>query len=1186
MKIWLKRLGLALLLVIVLIIAAGAVLLGTRPGVQWLLETADRFIPGELVVEHTGGNLLGDLQLQGVSYRNADMAVQVGNVVLSWLPSELFSGVFHLRELSVEQLRYEKLRETEDESAEALELPDIELPITLKLDLVRAKTIEIVSAPEAAPVVIDQVLLVAGWDVAGINLSKLDLAMPELQFQGRGHVLPKTDYPLALDMNWELSAEGLPQVSGQGELKGDLKALQLQHQIDGDVKAKLSASLNDVLHELGWEAKLQIARLPKAYLPLDESALLGIHIDAKGDLAQADTKVAFRVQAHKDAAADAAQQLLLNLMANIQFAEQRFKLQGDWQNLQWPLTGKAQVIAPSGKLQASGMPDGYVFSLHSAVQGDEIPSGEWQLEGKGDLNKLRLDKLLGNLLEGTLEAAGDLAWSPVLSWKMDVTATDINPEALAAEWPGKLNAAVSTSGELPETGLRLQAQIKELQGALREKPVAGSGVVHIDGDKLLLEEMAFSSGQAKVNVSGELGDAWNLDWKLDVADLADLLPGAEGKVQGGGKLRGAQEQPIVEGKLKAENLLAEGMRCRQCEADFSLGLDDAFVSRARITGADLLVAEQKVHTLSLKLDGPLQRHTVELDVDHQEGKLRFVATGAYLKEKTAWRGEIPALGLDAGELGNWTLQQPASLYASAEEIRLSPLCLQDQQTRLCAQVDRGKDKGNAKLNLKGLSLERLRPWLPPEITQLTGVLHLDATADLGSVIKANLEAILEPGELTYLGPQSKPIALKLHDGKIKAVYDEAQLVAEWMLGAQDSLLQGQLQVPRDALDKDPLTAPLKGIAKVVVKDLSLISAFVPDIQKIDGNIDVDLKLGGQLGNPRISGHAVLKSEQVVIPRAGLELKDILMQITGTGGQQLDITGAVSSGKGKLELNGMVLLDADKGWPARLTLKGDEFQLANLPEAQVVITPDLSLESSKDIIRIRGKLDVPVARIELHDLPAGTHDVSPDVVVVNEDGSVEEKADSKIDAEVVVSLGEDVHFSGFGLDADLDGRLTIVQNPGKAPTANGELKIESGSFLAYGQNLTIERGRFSYAGGRIDNPGLRLRASRKTGDITVGVEVTGTAKKPKINTFSSDPDMTEKDVVSMLLTGQKTGDLSEVKVYTGKQITPDLSVGVNLGGGEDGSEFVTRYRLMDNVNLEGTSSSKKSGVSINYTIELE
>ncbi|WP_419582381.1 translocation/assembly module TamB domain-containing protein, partial [Thiolapillus sp.] len=229
---------------------------------------------------------------------------------------------------------------------------------------------------------------------------------------------------------------------------------------------------------------------------------------------------------------------------------------------------------------------------------------------------------------------------------------------------------------------------------------------------------------------------------------------------------------------------------------------------------------------------------------------------------------------------------------------------------------------------------------------------------------------------------------------------------------------------------------------------------------------------------------------------------------------------------------------------------------------------------------------PVAKIELNDLPAGSRDVSPDVVVVKEDGSVDEVVSSKIDAEIAITLGDDVHFKGFGLDADLAGKLSIDQNAGKYPTTSGELKIEGGYFRAYGQNLTIEKGRISYAGGRVDNPGLRLRASRKIDDTTVGVELTGTAKKPEFSTFSSDPDLLEKDVVSMLLTGQKSGDLANAKVYAGKQITEDLSVGVNLGGGSDGSEFVTRYRLMDNVNLEATSSAKKSGGSINYTIELE
>jgi translocation and assembly module TamB len=1185
-KTWLKRLGLSLLLLIVLIIGAAAILTGTRPGVQWLVDIGNKFTPGELVVAEIRGSLLGHLQLKDISYTDQDMSVQLGEAILNWVPSELLHGIFHLQELAVDQVRYERLRETEEAPTEPVKLRDIQLPLELKLDLVQARAVEIVSAPGSAPVRVDEVTLVAGWNSTGVDLSTLDLAMPGVTFQSHGEVDPTGAYPLNLDVNWQLSREDLPKVSGKGNLTGDTKALRLEHQIGGDVQAQFTANARDVLSELGWDARMKISKLPPAYLPLDENARLGIDLDGKGDLKRADAKLAFKVQAANDKAAEEARQLLLNLVASIQFADQKFKLQGDWTDFQWPLTGAPQVTAQSGKLEASGIPDEYVFSLQSAVQGEGIPPGQWQAAGKGGLKKLRLEKLLASILDGTLEAVGDLSWSPTLTWEMDVTATDIDPETLAAEWPGKLSVSVSTTGEMPEAGLKLQAKIRELTGTLREKPIAGRGNIQLNGNKLLLEDVAFSSGQAQVSAAGELGDAWNLQWTLNVADVGDLLPQGEGLLQGSGTLKGTQKQPIVEGVLKATALSAEGYQCAQCDADFSVGLDDSFVSRVRVDGKDILASGQKVHELSLKLDGPLKQHVLELTADHEQGKLQLVAAGAYLRDKMAWDGEVQQLGLDAGDIGNWQLKEAASLFASAEEIKLSPLCLQDQQSQLCAQVDRGEDKGNANLTLKGLSLERLQPWLPPEITQLTGVLHLDVSAELLPLIKGKVKVVLEPGEITYLDPQSKPITMKLHDGKLDATYGEKQLSARWMLGLGGNALNGELFVPRDALDKDPLTAPLKGVVKAKVTELDVVTAFVPDIQKIDGNIDVALALSGQLGDPRISGHAIVKSNEVLIPRAGLELKDIQVQIRGNGGKQLDISGEVTSGEGKLSLAGFVNLDAAKGWPAKLSLKGEKFQLANLPEAQVVITPDISLESNKDIIKVRGKLGIPVARVEIHDLPEGSVDVSSDVVVANEDGTVEEVVSSKIDAEIVIALGDDVHFKGFGLDADLGGRLTVNQKAGKYPTANGELKIEGGSFRAYGQNLKIEEGRISYAGGRVDNPGLRLRASRKTDDITVGVELTGTAKKPEFSTYSSDPDLTEKDIVSMLLTGQKSGDLANAKVYAGKQITPDLSVGVNLGGGSDGSEFVARYRLMDNVNLEGTSSAKKSGGSINYTIELE
>ncbi len=390
----------------------------------------------------------------------------------------------------------------EEKPSQPFELADIELPVELRLDLLQARGVEIISSPETAPVVIDALVLVAAWDDAGLELSRLDLAMPELQFQGQGELLPAGNYPLNLEMSWQLQAADLPSVSGKGRIHGDVEMLRLQHQIEGDVKAELAVKAHDLLHKLAWDAQVTITRLPEQYLPLEQPAQFGLQISAKGDLDQAHTRASF--EAYQPEAAT-AEQLLLKLAADIRFSDLHFKLQSDWQNLQWPLTGAAQIAAQSGSLEATGIPGDYAFSLQSNLQGEGIPPGNWHVQGRGGLEKLRLEKLLAQVLDGRLEASGDLAWSPVLTWDMEIAATDINPGLLDAQWPGKLSVSVSTAGGLPDTGLQLQAQIRELKGLLREKPLAGSGNIRVDGDNLLLEDVIFSSGRAKIAVGGELG---------------------------------------------------------------------------------------------------------------------------------------------------------------------------------------------------------------------------------------------------------------------------------------------------------------------------------------------------------------------------------------------------------------------------------------------------------------------------------------------------------------------------------------------------------------------------------------------------------------------------------------------------------------------------------------------------------
>ena len=125
-----------------------------------------------------------------------------------------------------------------------------------------------------------------------------------------------------------------------------------------------------------------------------------------------------------------------------------------------------------------------------------------------------------------------------------------------------------------------------------------------------------------------------------------------------------------------------------------------------------------------------------------------------------------------------------------------------------------------------------------------------------------------------------------------------------------------------------------------------------------------------------------------------------------------------------------------------------------------------------------------------------------------------------------------------------------------------------------------------AGGSLTNPGLNIQASRQVNGLTVGVLVTGTAKKPQIKAFSSDPAMKESDARSLLLTGTTQGSGESASVYAGTNLTDKLSVGTNVSVDGSEKEFVARYKINRKLSLKTTSSSTTSGGELMYTIEFK
>ena len=726
--------------------------------------------------------------------------------------------------------------------------------------------------------------------------------------------------------------------------------------------------------------------------------------------------------------------------------------------------------------------------------------------------------------------------------------------------------------------------LEQLSGTLNGQPVAGSGRFRLNGEELRLEKVHLTSGSARLQADGRLGTRWDLTWKVEVPDLGSLLPGGRGSIQGTGKIQGSRDKPLVQGELLAQELVRGPFSLAKAQAHIDLGMAPGQISEIKVSGRQLVLAGEQISNFLFSLEGPLDAQRIRLQLDHEKVRAAMAAQGRLNPEKKIWEGRLTRFSVQGEETGRWRLQQPAPVLFRPRRYRLGPLCLEDRPAQVCLQAHQEQSNGQAELRLRGLELARFRPWLPPELLALTGVLEATAQADLGKPLTARLEATVSSGKLVYRNLEGRKIELTHHDGRLVANYGRERLQAQWGLKLGPHSASGTLSLPRNALDSHPAQAPLQGEVRLTLSDLSLLPLFLPDIRRAEGGASADLMLGGTLKQPGITGKAELRADELELPRLGVTYRDAVFSLAGRDGRQLQIHGKVRSGDGVLGLEGTLLLDRDSGWPVVVNLEGEGFQLTDLPEARVVIGPHLRLERKGERLKLHGRVEVPRAVIVLHDLPPGTADVSPDVVVIGREEA--QVSPVNLEGRVELVLGDAVHFSGFGLDADLEGKVTVSLRPHQVPTANGELMVRNGTYRAYGQNLSIDRGRLSWSGGSIDNPLLHLQASRRVDDIVVGLRVSGSLKSPSLALFSSDSTLTEKEMAAMLLTGHREGSLRQASIYAGRQITPRLSVGANLGGGDRGTEFVARYRLMKHLQLEGTSSARKSGASLNYTFDLE
>ena len=413
-------------------------------------------------------------------------------------------------------------------------------------------------------------------------------------------------------------------------------------------------------------------------------------------------------------------------------------------------------------------------------------------------------------------------------------------------------------------------------------------------------------------------------------------------------------------------------------------------------------------------------------------------------------------------------------------------------------------------------------------------------------------------------------------------------------------------------------------------NLAPLETLLTYANDVKGDLRADLTAGGTFAKPYVLGTVSLRNGTANLPRLGLDLTNMEMQVTSTQAGDINVMSRLQSGDGNLSLVGALNNLGTEDWALQGFIKGANVKVISLPQLKATLSPDIKLTASAGAMNIAGSAVIPWARANIKRLPESATQVSSDAVIINDQGMKgDEKQTLEISTNLTLSLGNDVKFKGFGLNSTLSGELSLQKEPQRQFFTGGYVSVVEGSYKAYGQSLKVERGRLVFQG-PYENPGLDIRASRviKAADDTeVGLDISGTLQRPVAHIYSVPADYSESQAMMMLITGKPAGEMSKAdasvllgamgglgmdseggitsgisqlfhldeleinsdngidqsQLWIGKYLTPKLLVRYVVGIFDRAFSVGMEYQLSKHLRLEAESGEAQS-VDIVYKIE--
>ena len=722
-------------------------------------------------------------------------------------------------------------------------------------------------------------------------------------------------------------------------------------------------------------------------------------------------------------------------------------------------------------------------------------------------------------LAALVEIKGQLGLAEDYPFSANLSISQLNPESLGNLPSAKLNIDATLQGKLlPTLATTLQYSTRESQW--QGQDLISQGKIQVEGNQIRNVDLQASIANNTIKANGDIGQASSkLVWQADLADLEKFGPDYAGQANLSGTITGPFDNLALQFKLLANNIrLPASVKVEKLEGQAMIMSDENGKAEGEFTAKNLQYGKQPIVDGKLTLQGTRAKHTLNLSAVGKEFKLATTLQGGLIAAQNRWQGLLQNFNIESKMLIKLTA--PAPLLFDSKNVILEKATIELAKGKVF--IEQVKIDSNGFISsghAEQLSLDTLpAQWysLPPS---LQGNPTFSAKWDINAAdnLNGSLSLWRESGDFTMTAADGTKKPLGLQEAKFDANFINNQAeISTSVKGQNIGFLNANLITTFTKVKSGfslLASAPLKLTGKAELQTLAWIPlpAALLDAD-FDGAVNMTVEADGSFAVPNLRGSVAGKNLQFALPTEGVNFTNGELAASFDHDKLIITKASWQGGEGNLQATGFVLLDKGKS-QIDLDWKAENFTAISRADRLLTLSGEGKTTLTNDLLTITGDFTMNKGLIELSD--EDTPVLGDDVVILGQAEAPEPTLKILLNG-LHIDVGKEFTLRGRGLDAQLTGAMTLTGLTEYRPHTEGVIEVKSGTYNAYGQTLTIERGIINF-NGTVANPGLNIRAMRNSTPVNAGVEITGTTFMP-VTKLVSDPEVAETEKLSWLVLG--------------------------------------------------------------------